>query len=74
MIKGILIDIDNTLYDYGKSHSLAINAAEDAVKSFVNIDKFKKHTKKHGIMFIEILNLRLHRITDCYIFKKHWNC
>ncbi len=46
MIKGILIDIDNTLYDYGKSHSLAINAAEDAVKSFVNIDKFKKAYKE----------------------------
>ncbi len=40
MIKGILLDIDNTLYDYDKTHKKAMERIRGEISSFYNIDEF----------------------------------
>lgn len=42
---GILLDIDNTLYDYEKTHSIALNAALDSIGQKYSI---KKETLNHS--------------------------
>lgn len=40
MIKGVLIDIDNTIYSYKMAHEPAIIAVTDFMKNYVNEDDF----------------------------------
>ena len=42
MIKGILLDIDNTLYDYDKTHAKAMERVKSEISSFYNIDEFNR--------------------------------
>ncbi len=46
MIKGILIDIDNTLYDYNISHYQAMEEVYNFANAYFDIDKFKLAFKK----------------------------
>lgn len=45
MIKGILIDIDNTLYDYNVPHYQAMEDVYKFAHSYFNVDNFKKAFK-----------------------------
>lgn len=57
MIKGILIDIDNTLYDYDYTHSLAMDEVYKLAQNFTNLEVFKQaFIKARNIIHSQLIN------------------
>ena len=57
MIKGILIDIDNTLYDYNYTHSLAMDEVYKLAQNFADLEVFKQaFIKARNIIHSQLIN------------------